>query len=132
MNTFKLHIITPTREVYSGDVVKILTRGSEGPFEIYANHISYITNVIPTVTKFVDESGKEYVLFTSTGVVEFSNNELTFCCDAAEWPEEIEVERAERAKARAEERLRNSTNIDVKRARMALARAVTRLNLRNI
>ncbi|GIM29681.1 ATP synthase epsilon chain [Clostridium polyendosporum] len=132
MNTFKLHIITPTREVYSGDVVKILTRSSEGPFEIYANHISYITNVIPTITKFVDVSGKDHVLFTSTGVVGFSNNELTFCCDAAEWPDEIDVERAQKAKTRAEERLKNSTNVDVKRAQMALSRAVTRLDLRNL
>ncbi|QAA31440.1 ATP synthase F1 subunit epsilon [Clostridium manihotivorum] len=130
MNTFNLHLITPNREIFSGDIVKILSKNSDGEFEVYANHISYITNTIPTVTKFVDADNKEYSLFTSTGIVQFKDNQLIFACDSAEWPEEIDASRAEQAKERAEKRLQSSVDVDTVRAQVALARAMARLQLK--
>jgi F-type H+-transporting ATPase subunit epsilon len=130
MNTFNLHLITPNREIFSGDVIKILSKNSDGEFEVYANHIAYITNTIPTVTKFVDANNKEYSVVTSTGIIQFKDNELIFACDSAEWPEEIDAARAEQAKERAENRLQGSVDVDVYRAKVALARAMARLQIK--
>lgn len=129
MNTYKLRLITPNREIFYGEVIKILSKNSNGEFEIFANHTPFLTNVVPTITKFVDKDNKEYVLFTSGGVLEFKNNELIFCSDSAEWPDEIDIDRARKSKERAEIRLKDSRNIDVERAQLALMRAITRIDL---
>ena len=55
--------------------------------------------------------------------MEVKDNSVKILCDACEWPEEIDLKRAEEAKKRAEERLINKDNVDVKRAELALARA---------
>ena len=131
MSKFTLKLITPSNELFSGNVSRVKTKNSLGEFEMLAHHISFITATVPTVTVFEDENGKEHKLFTSTGVLDFSNNQLTFCCDSAELPENIDLERAMKSKERAEQRLKDKKDIDVKRAELALARALTRIGLKN-
>lgn len=132
MSTFTLKLITPDKELFNGNVVRLKSTNALGGFEIFASHEAYLTTLVPTMTTFVEENGTERKVFTSTGVIDFSKNELTFCCDAAEWPEDIDIERAQKAKERAEKRLKNDKDIDVKRAELALARALVRININNI
>ena len=131
MSTFNLKLITPSNELFSGKVSRLKTKNSIGEFEILSNHISFITKTTPTITVFEDENGKERKLFTSSGVLNFNKNELIFCCDSAEWPEDIDLERAEKAKSRAENRLKDKKNTDCKRAEVALARAIARIDIKN-
>lgn len=131
MNTFKLTIITPNKEVYSGNVISIKSKSSMGRFEILANHTPFITTTLPAITTFKDVDGKIHELFTSTGTMQYRNGQLLFCTDAAEKSENIDVERAEAAKERAENRLADNKDIDVQRAQMALLRAITRLEFSN-
>jgi len=64
------------------------------------------------------------------GFIEVMPDKITLLANVAELPEEIDVERAERAKERAEARLRDAkADLDVKRARLALARALMRLRV---
>jgi F-type H+-transporting ATPase subunit epsilon len=126
-NIFKLKIITPDRRIYNGDAVELKTEGMEGKIEILYNHIPMIITLKPTITYFIDKDNKEQKLFTSYGTLKIKNNEVTLMCDAAEWPDEINTERAEAAKLRAEERLKTKDNIDTIRAETALYRALTRL-----
>jgi F-type H+-transporting ATPase subunit epsilon len=131
MNTFKLTIITPNKEVYSGNVISVNSKNSIGNFQVFANHAPFITTTLPAITTFKDVDGKIHDLFTSTGTMQYRNGQLLFCTDAAEESEDIDVERAEEAKQRAENRLADNKDIDVERAQMALLRAITRLEFSN-
>lgn len=133
MNKFKLTITTPERVLISGEVTRVLCKNALGEFEILAGHQPYITATTPTVTRVDDENGESKYLFTSTGLIKVQDNEVTFCVDSAEWPEEIDQARALESKQRAEERLKNKADeIDVKRAKLALARAMFRLKLKEM
>ncbi|EGT3615311.1 F0F1 ATP synthase subunit epsilon [Clostridium perfringens] len=133
MNKFKLTITTPERVLISGEVSRVLCKNALGEFEILSGHQPYITATTPTVTRVDDENGESKYLFTSTGLMKVQDNEVTFCVNSAEWPEEIDQARALEAKQRAEERLKNKADeIDVKRAKLALARAMSRLKLKEM
>ncbi|SHK63691.1 ATP synthase F1 subcomplex epsilon subunit [Clostridium cavendishii DSM 21758] len=127
MSIFKLTIITPEKEVYSGNAKKLKTVNSYGEFEILSNHADFITSTVPAITTLEDEKGDILTLFTSQGVLNFKDQQLTFCVDSAEHSEEIDVERAQKAMERSKERLSHNKDTDVKRAELALARAMTRL-----
>ena len=127
----KLTILTPEREFYSGEVVEVLTESIEGSIAILPNHMPLITTLRPADTEITQKDGKKLTAFTSSGILEVKNNELKILCDDCEWPDEVDKKRAEEAKKRAEERLRShKDNIDVKRAQMALARALARICLK--
>ncbi|MGL4774469.1 MAG: ATP synthase delta/epsilon chain alpha-helix domain-containing protein [Clostridium sp.] len=130
-NTFMLRIITPDREVFKGEVVSFNAETIEGRHEFLAHHATSIISVKPTVSVYKVSEGDETKIFTSTGIIKFKNNELVLCCDAAETPEEIDFNRAEAAKERAELRLIESDKNDVERAKAALARALTRLEMKS-
>lgn len=74
---------------------------------------------------------QEKKVFTSTGILNVGESEVSFMCDASEWPDEIDIQRAETAKERAEKRLKTSNNIDVKRAELSLSRALARIKTKN-
>lgn len=129
----KLSILTPQKTFYVGEVKEISTKTVEGGVGILANHSDMVAFLQPTETKFIQADGTEKKAFTSTGVLNVGASEVTFMCDASEWPEEIDINRAEEAKKRAEKRLRDAKgdNIDVKRAELALSRALERIRVKN-
>jgi F-type H+-transporting ATPase subunit epsilon len=128
-NKFHLTVVTPDRELFNGEVIELNCEGNDGHFGILPNHAPMITTLTPTVTTFKDVQGKKYTAITSDGVFKVSNNKATLLCNAAEWPQEIDRERAERAKQRAEKRLKDrSLETDLKRAQFALLRSIARLN----
>lgn len=128
---FKLSIITPEKQFYNGDVVEIITENEFGKLGILPNHMPMITSLKPAVTTFKDNSGKTLNAFTSTGILKVSNNEVKILCEACDWPEDIDIERAEEAKKRAEERLMNKSQVDTERAEIALQRALLRIKVTN-
>lgn len=128
---YTLKIITPDRKLFEGEVRKTLVTTNDGGIEIYQNHTSIAVITVPGKTEFQDESGNKRVLFTSNGIVTFNENTLTFCCDSGEWPEEIDLSRAEKARERAENRLKESSKFDERRAKLALIRAITRIDIKN-
>ncbi|WP_454052057.1 F0F1 ATP synthase subunit epsilon [Clostridium sp. Marseille-Q7071] len=130
--SFKLIIMTPDKEFYKGEVVKLNSESSEGRFGILPNHISMASDLVPTITTFQDINDREFHGFTSNGVIKVKNNVVTMLCSVAEWPEDIDEERAKSAKERAEERLKNKDNIDIKRAERALRRSLMRLKISSI
>lgn len=93
MNKFKLIVTTPERVLISGEVSRVLCKNAVGEFEILAGHQPYLTATVPTVTRIDDENGESKYLFTSTGLMKVQNNEVTFCVNSAEWPEEIDQRR---------------------------------------
>ncbi|WP_333859686.1 F0F1 ATP synthase subunit epsilon [Clostridium sp.] len=125
----KLTILTPDREFYEGEVLEVTTESIQGNITILQGHMPLITTLRCADTRIVEKSGKELKAFTSNGILEVKNNQLKILCDVCEWPEEIDLKRAEEAKERAEQRLAHKDGIDVKRAQLALNRALARINL---
>lgn len=131
-DTLKLSILTPEKELYKGEVTEIVTTAENGTIGILANHMPLITPLKPCETKIKTSDGKELVAFTSLGILEVNKDgDVHILCEAAEWPEEIDVERAKEAEKRAKARLENkSGETDIKRAEMALQRALIRIKVK--
>lgn len=127
----KLSILTPEKTFYTGEVSEVNTRTISGGIGILPEHSPFVGLLAPIGTRFKLEDGSEKTAFTSTGIIKVTKAEVEMIVDAAEWPEEIDIKRAEEAKNRAEERLNsNSDKIDAKRAELALARAIARMRLK--
>ena len=125
---FKLSIVTPDREFFNEEADMVEFNTTEGEIGVYAGHAPLTVIVKPgilTVTQ--GETVRNAALHA--GFVQILPDEVTILAEIIEWPEEIDRERAEAAKQRAEERLAGrDANIDLDRAQVALMRAVTRIN----
>jgi len=126
-NHIKLTILTPDKEFYSDEILSLNTESDEGRIGILANHVPMIAPLKPTVTTFKDLNGKELKAFTSIGILRVIQGEVEMLCDACEWPEDIDAERARRAEERAEKRLSNEHGVNLKRAENAILRSLMRI-----
>lgn len=129
--SFMLEIVTPDRSFFSGEVEMVIVRGIEGDLAILDNRSPLITPLsIGKVRVFEDDKKTERVAAVVNGYISINEEKTTIITDSAEWPEEIDIDRAKEAKKRAEERLKKrSEGTDVLRAELALKRAINRLNI---
>ncbi|MCY6355477.1 F0F1 ATP synthase subunit epsilon [Clostridium sp. ZS2-4] len=128
-----LRIITPDKEFYNEQIVKLNTESVEGKIGILPNHIPLIAVLKPTISEIVTVKGEKKTFFSSTGVLKVTKKEVIMLCDACEWPENIEVERAKKSKERAEKRLKQKKDIDsidVDRAKLSILRALMRIKIK--
>lgn len=125
-----LEIVTPDRVVVSEEVDIVTAPGVEGEFGVLANHAPMIAAVKIGPLHYRVGDKEEWVAL-SGGFCEVSKNKITFLVEAAEKSYEIDVERALKAKERAEKRIQaylaKAEEVDYARARAALQRALTRL-----
>ena len=125
---FKVEIITPDRIFYTGEADFLEFVTSEGEIGVYRDHIPMTTVLAPGIVT-IHSGEEEKRAAVHAGFAEILNDKVTLLAELAEWPDEIDVDRAEAAKARAEERLAAHTeDIDVKRAEFALRKAPTRID----
>jgi F-type H+-transporting ATPase subunit epsilon len=127
---FVLKVITPQSKprVLQTTIANLVT--PSGQMGILSHHMPIITMVnISKMTTIEDNVRKVYAV--SGGVFFFKNNEATLLADAFESQDEIDLARAIAAKERAEERLKTKDpSIDIKRAQIALAKAINRIGLK--
>ena len=129
MSTIRLDIVTAERLVYSEDVDVVIAPGVEGQLGILPHHAPLMTTLQPGELR-VRKGGEELFLAISGGFLEVRPDRVIVLADTAERVEEIDVARAEEAKRRAEERLREHLpGLDTARAEVALHRALTRLEV---
>lgn len=101
-----------------------------GQLGIMANHVPMVASLKIGPLKVVFPDGREESLAISKGFVETHKDKITVIVQTAELDKDIDVERAKRAKQRAEERLqKKEDSLDVRRAQLALARAMARLKV---
>lgn len=98
----KLKIVTPEGPVFEDEVAQATLMTGDGQVTILPNHQSYIASLKPDELMF-RKDGKARYLYVSGGFIEFNANELVVLADAAERIDEIDIEKAEAARARAEE-----------------------------
>lgn len=129
-NLFQLEIITPERVFYRGEAWMVEFTAEDGDIGVLKNHIPLTTVVAPGILNIKEAQGERKAALHA-GFAEILPEKVTILAEVAEWPEEIDKDRAKAAYARAEERLKNHTaEIDVARAEIALKRALVRLDVR--
>ena len=102
----------------------------DGERGFLAHHANVVEAIIPGEMRFADAEGNEHIFAVSSGFVEMINNRAKLFCLSVESPEEIDIRRAQEAKDRAEEQLRQKQSIqEYHMNQMALARAMTRLKV---
>lgn len=129
--TFVLKILTPEKTLVSEDVEKVITKTPVGNIEFLYGHEPMIVSTISCITRFVDANGEERKLFISKGAVNIEREKVVFCVDAAEFPEDIDLERAKKAKERAEKKLKEGTFEDKEIIKGCLERANLRIQLKD-
>ncbi len=125
-----LEIITPNKIAFKGEVLSVTVPGTEGSFQVLKNHAPLMSTFEIGEVKIVlsDDERKHYA--TGGGTVEVLDNNVLLLADSLEEIESIDVERAQKAKERAENRLAHKTDTtNIERAEQALMRAVNRLRL---
>lgn len=125
--TQRLDVVTPEKKVFSEDIRFFVAPGSEGELGVLPEHAALITALKIGLLR-IEQEGKKFNIAISGGFLEVRDSRATVLATAAERAEDINVERAEAAKQRAEQRLAAKTpDIDVLRAELALKRALNRL-----
>jgi len=134
----RLELATPARQLVSTEVDEVVAPGSEGYFGVLPGHAPFLTTLGAGEVSY--RHGREDAYLTVIGgFAEVQGDRVMILAEAAERPEEIDRERAERARQRAEQRLAGKppsgrsqaaeSEIDYARAVAALARALARLQV---
>lgn len=128
-NKLSLKIITPSRNMFEGEVDMVIMRTMSGDVGILYGHQPMVT-VLDYGVLTIKNDGEDRLAAVLGGFAEINAEGMSILTDAAEWSDEIDLLRAQRAKERAEARLRNTqANSDIRRAELALKRALVRLDL---
>lgn len=124
---FKLSIITPDTSFYEGEAEFLEFTSTEGQMGVYAQHIPLTTILEPCVMTIHNDGEKKKAAILG-GFIEILKEKVTVLAEDAQWPGDIDLDRAEAAYERAKERLAaKQEGIDLKRAEASLKRAVARI-----
>lgn len=125
--TFPVRILTPERSFFSGDAISVTLEGMDGQLTIMADHAQMVCALLVGQLR-IRTMDEEKIAFHSKGFVDVMPGEVLILCQACEWPEEIDVARAQMAAERANQRLREAGNEDeISRSKVAVLRALARL-----
>jgi F-type H+-transporting ATPase subunit epsilon len=125
--TQRLDIVTPEKVVFSEEIEFVVAPGADGELGILPEHAPLVT-ALKIGTLRVQQGGKFFKVAVSGGFMEVKNSRIVVLADTAERADQIDVERANAAKQRAEQRLNSKDpDIDIKRAEIALHKALNRI-----
>ncbi len=127
MTAFPLKIVTPDGLVYDGEAEEVLVRTTSGDVAIMARHINFVAP-LGMGRAMIVTNGQRRNAACIGGMLSVVNGAVTLVPTTFEWAERIDVERAERARQKAEELLRRSgnTDTDIRLAEAKLRRALVR------
>lgn len=127
---FDLEIITPERVMFSERATSVSAPGVEGNFQVLFHHAPFLTTLDIGKIKLQTADGKEMFFATSGGFVEVRDDRVVLLVETAERADEIDVERANASRRRAEQRLKErDEKTDATRAEASLRRAMNRLRV---
>ena len=129
MAKLKLVVVTAEGESYSGEVDMVVAPGEVGEFTVLPSHARLISTLSPGILRY-DQGGVSKSLALTGGFLEVADNRVTVLADAAERDDDIDLERAEAALAKAQERIDSEPgSVDLEQAMASLRRARVRVNL---
>jgi len=129
-NKIKLEVVTPDKLLLSKDVEVVVCTGVDGEFGVLAGHVPFLSALAIGELRFRDGNATDYAA-VSGGFAEVTGDKVTVLAEAAELAREIDVDRAKRARERAEQRLAKTAaeQLEYSRAEAALQRAMLRMRV---
>ena len=124
-----LEIVTPSKIEFSDDVESFTAPGTEGSFQVLPAHAPFVSTLQPGKVKFITKDGTERVFAVSAGVVEVLKNNISMLAETLEAKEDIDVERARRARDEAHKLIESEHGTALEKARADYQRAVNRLKV---
>jgi F-type H+-transporting ATPase subunit epsilon len=133
MKTIAVSIVTPDGQVFDGEAEMVIAKAQSGELGILPGHVAMVAPLAIGSVRIKNKNETEYVA-VSGGFLEVQPKKVAILAQSAERAEDIDVDRALRAKQRAEERLKQAKqeHIDFKRAELALKRAINRIEVANM
>ena len=127
-----LEIMCPDRSFYKGNVAMVEFNTVEGYIGVYPEHIPLATVLATGILTIHLEDGTTKQAALHEGFAKITQDKVMILAEVAEWPDEIDINRANEAKIRAERRLDGKeSGMDIQRAEIALKKALTRISLLN-
>jgi len=132
MSTFHLKISTPDGLLFDGEVERIRVRMIDGDVSLLANHMDYVSAVGVGEAAIVTADGQMRTAACIGGMLSMIRNEASLIATTFEWAEQIDIERANRAKEKAEARIAAAQNDkhELMLAHAKLQRALARINVK--
>lgn len=128
-DTLHVKVVTAESSLYSGEANMVEAPGALGQLGILPHHAALLTTLKPGTLE-ITTNGVEQTFFVSGGFLEVSKNTVTVLADTAEHAESIDEARAQEARRRAEDRLKDiRSDTDRAEAQAALERAIHRLRV---
>lgn len=132
MNLFSLTVLAAERSFYEGECASLVIPTLDGQYGIQANHSNIIGAIVPGSLKITTPEGDEIVAAVSEGLVKVENNQVLILVDTAEYPEEINANRARHSMEEAKEAILQKRSIrDYHAAQAKMERAISRLKVIN-
>ena len=129
MTTFFLEVITPERKFFSGEAEGVIFKSVDGEMGVLAKHAPTVVAVNVGPIK-INQQGKWIDALVTEGFAKIIPDKVVILTDTAEYPEEIDINRAQEAKHRAEEKLQKQlSQLEYMRSKAALSRAMARLKI---
>jgi len=128
--TFNLQLVTPEKEIFSGEVEQITVPGSESSFGVLRNHAPIIAALDPGVIKVWLPGGQEQRFIVGGGFFQMLDNKAQVLADSAELPKDVDLIRAQEAENRAKARLGGEVEAGMSLQRDRADRALKRARAR--
>ncbi len=129
MSEFPLRIVTADGLVFDGPAERLVVRTTEGDVGILKNHIDYLANLVVGELRLTTAQGRESAA-VSAGFVSVLAGKVTVVASTCEWAKDIDLERAKKAKERAEELLKiHKSGKEMEQAENKLMRALNRIKI---
>ena len=121
-NTIHVDVVSAEESIFSGEARFVALPGEAGELGIYPRHTPLITRIRPGAVRIETADGKEEFVFVAGGILEVQPNSVTVLSDTAIRGKDLDDEKANQAKAAAEEALKNAkSDIDIAMAQSELA-----------
>lgn len=127
-----LEVVTPEKAVVNEEVQTVVAPGVLGEFGVLIGHTPFLTAIQTGGIRYIDAQGNEHLVFVSGGFAEALPEKVTILAESAERRKDIDIDRAESARKRAEERMAQKNKddtIDAVRAEAALRRSLIRIKV---
>ena len=130
MPSFHLQIVTPDGEFFDGPAQQVRVRTINGDVAILDHHIPYVTALGTGEASVTTEDGTVRKAAASGGMLSVAPETVRVVATTFEWAEDIDLDRAQRAKERAEERIKKARDAkELELAKAKLSRALVRLKV---
>ncbi len=130
MNHFSLKIYESDGVFYEGEAIKVTIPAYDGEYGIWAGHENVVMAVVPGILRYTDFEEKTHLASVSNGMFRVDDGEVLVLVETAEYPEEIDVERARRKEKAARDAMQEKRSLrEYRLAEMQLKRELVRLKL---